>query len=142
MRRETVALFHPYSSFNRFIQTLLSRAFTLPTPTLPLVYHAALICELCRISPTTFGPAVGKCFRKLHDMVGEGLDVEISRRYAEWFAIHLSNFEFRWPPWQEWYGRCSKIIPAKSSPGLRTSAFLLRTHESNLFAEFWTRKYD
>jgi nuclear cap-binding protein subunit 1 len=30
------------------------------------------------------------------------LDVEISRRFSDWFSVHMSNFEFRWPPWQEW----------------------------------------
>jgi len=32
----------------------------------------------------------------------EGLDNEIARRAAEWFAVHLSNFGFQWM-WKEWY---------------------------------------
>lgn len=84
------------------IETSLSRAFSLPNPTMLPPYFSALVCELCRLSPATFGPAVGKCFRKIYEMTGDGLDVEISRRFSEWFAIHMSNFEFRWPPWNEW----------------------------------------
>jgi nuclear cap-binding protein subunit 1 len=74
------------------------------------MYHAALINELCKLSPQTVGPAVGKSFRRMYtllaseDPVGEGaagLDVGLAQLYAEWFALHMSNFGFAWV-WKEW----------------------------------------
>ena len=74
----------------------------LPFSPQTLVYYFALITDLCKLSPQTVGPAVGKSFRKLYSLLGEGLDVEIARRFAEWFASHMSNFGFNWV-WKEWY---------------------------------------
>ena len=34
--------------------------------------------------------------------MSEGLDVEAAQRFAEWFAVHMSNFGFKWV-WKEWY---------------------------------------
>ncbi|KAJ7727907.1 armadillo-type protein [Mycena metata] len=56
---------------------------------------------LCKLSPSTVGPAVGKSIRRLYGTLGEGLDVEVARRFAEWFAVHMSNFGFQWV-WKEW----------------------------------------
>lgn len=60
-----------------------------------------VITELCKLSPQTVGPAVGKSIRRLYGYLADGLDVEIARRFAEWFAIHMSNFGFQWV-WKEW----------------------------------------
>ncbi|KAG1828882.1 armadillo-type protein [Suillus variegatus] len=61
-----------------------------PKPGAPepdLIYHIALITELCKLSPSTVGPAVVHCS-------WGGFDVENARRFAEWFAVHMSNFGF------------------------------------------------
>lgn len=65
------------------------------------VYYFSLITELCKLSPSTVGPAVGKSIRKLYTFLGDGLDVEIAQRFSEWFAVHMSNFNFQWV-WKEW----------------------------------------
>lgn len=75
------------------------------------MYHAALINELCKLSPQTVGPAVGKSFRRMYTLLAgpdvsedgtAGLDVQLAHLYAEWFALHMSNFGFAWV-WKEWY---------------------------------------
>ncbi|KZS92618.1 hypothetical protein SISNIDRAFT_412320 [Sistotremastrum niveocremeum HHB9708] len=83
------------------IDTILSNLLLLPSAPLPSVYYHSLISELCKLSPSTVGPAVGKSFRKLYSQLGDGFDVELVRRYAEWFAVHMSNFGFQWV-WKEW----------------------------------------
>ncbi|KIY69445.1 cap binding protein 80-PB [Cylindrobasidium torrendii FP15055 ss-10] len=83
------------------IESILGAYFVLPEPTMPPVYYMSVITELCKLSPQTIGPAVGKSIRKLYSTLGDGLDVEISRRFAEWFALHMSNFNFLWV-WKEW----------------------------------------
>jgi hypothetical protein len=82
-------------------QTILSNMLILPQPKHKAVYYHALITEVCKLSPSTVGPAVGKSIRKLYGMLGEGLDVEIARRFSEWFAVHMSNFAYQWV-WKEW----------------------------------------
>jgi nuclear cap-binding protein subunit 1 len=85
------------------VSTILSVMFTLPTPPYDLIYYGSVITELCKLSPNTVAPPVGRAVRKLFTMLGaEGLDNEIARRAAEWFAVHLSNFGFQWM-WKEWY---------------------------------------
>lgn len=66
------------------------------------MYYSGLIVELCKLSPSTIGPAVGKSIRKLYNALSDGLDVEAARRFAEWFAVHMSNFGFQWV-WKEWW---------------------------------------
>ncbi|KEP55380.1 cap-binding protein 80-PB [Rhizoctonia solani 123E] len=95
---------------NCLIEAVLSQLFHLPRSTLKLMYHAALINELCKLSPQTVGPAVGKSFRKMYSLLSNpdpvedgaaGLDARLAHLFAEWFALHMSNFGFAWV-WKEW----------------------------------------
>ncbi|KAF7969405.1 hypothetical protein HWV62_27397 [Athelia sp. TMB] len=83
------------------IETILGAFFLLPEPTHKSIYPISLITELCKLSPSTVGPAVGKSIRKLYGALADGLDVDAARRFAEWFAVHMSNFGFQWV-WKEW----------------------------------------
>lgn len=84
------------------MQIVLGVFLLLPESSKKSVYYVGLITELCKLSPSTVGPAVGKSIRKLYTGLSDGLDVEVSRRFAEWFATHMSNFGFQWV-WKEWY---------------------------------------
>ncbi|KAI8984955.1 cap binding protein 80-PB [Trametes punicea] len=83
------------------LETILGAMFLLPEATFKSIYYIALITELCKSSPQTVGPAVGKSIRRLYALLADGLDVEVSHRFAEWFAVHMSNFGFQWV-WKEW----------------------------------------
>ncbi|KAL4075617.1 MIF4G like-domain-containing protein [Scleroderma yunnanense] len=83
------------------IEVILGYLFLLPESAQKSIYLIALITELCKLSPSTVGPAVGKSIRKLYSALAEGLDVEVSRRFSEWFSVHMSNFGFQWV-WKEW----------------------------------------
>ncbi|KDR74497.1 hypothetical protein GALMADRAFT_250474 [Galerina marginata CBS 339.88] len=83
------------------IETVLGAYLLLPESSKKSIYCIALITELCKLSPSTVGPAVGKSIRKLYTSLSDGLDVEVARRFAEWFAVHMSNFGFAWV-WKEW----------------------------------------
>ncbi|KAG8732772.1 hypothetical protein FRC11_011079 [Ceratobasidium sp. 423] len=95
---------------NCLIEAVLSQLFHLPRSTLKLMYHAALINELCKLSPQMVGPAVGKSFRRMYSLLSSsdpmedgavGLDTQLAHLFAEWFALHMSNFGFAWV-WKEW----------------------------------------
>ncbi|EKM59547.1 uncharacterized protein PHACADRAFT_250116 [Phanerochaete carnosa HHB-10118-sp] len=83
------------------IETILGTLFLLPDPQHKAVYYIALITELCKLSPSTVGPAVGKSIRKLYGLLSDGLDVALACRFIDWFAVHMSNFGFQWV-WKEW----------------------------------------
>jgi hypothetical protein len=86
----------------RINQTILGSQFLLPGSPIKPIYYVALITELCKASPQTVGPAVGKSIRKIYGYCANGLDVEVLRRFAEWFSVHMSNFGFQWV-WKEWF---------------------------------------
>lgn len=78
--------------------------FVLPESSQKSMYYIALITELCKLSPPTIGPAVGKSIRRVYGLLADGLDVEAAHRFADWFSVHMSNFNFQWV-WKEWCGR-------------------------------------
>ena len=87
---------------NTIVDNILGAMYALPDSRQRSMYYIALITELCKLSPPTVGPAVGKSIRKLYGFLGDGLDVEVGHRFAEWFSVHMSNFNFQWV-WKEWF---------------------------------------
>lgn len=82
------------------IDAIFSQIFQLPAPEHRLVYYHSLITESCKISPGAIAPSLGRAIRFLFRSVDQ-MDMELSYRFMDWFAHHLSNFEFRWK-WAEW----------------------------------------
>ncbi|OCF55167.1 nuclear cap-binding protein subunit 1 [Kwoniella mangroviensis CBS 10435] len=95
-----------WSSESLTISTLLNSLLTLPRSTYKSIYYGSVITELCKISPNTVAPPVGRAVRKIFSYLGAGgsegtLDIECQNRVAVWFSTHLSNFGFQWM-WKEW----------------------------------------
>jgi nuclear cap-binding protein subunit 1 len=90
------------------IDAIFSQIFQLPTPEHRLVYYHSLITESCKISPGAIAPSLGRAIRFLFRSV-DAMDMELNYRFMDWFAHHLSNFEFRWK-WAEWYCTSSPSI--------------------------------
>ncbi|EME43505.1 hypothetical protein DOTSEDRAFT_174369 [Dothistroma septosporum NZE10] len=84
------------------IDAIFSQIFQLPTPEHRLIYYHSLITESCKISPGAVAPTLGRAIRFLFRNIDQ-MDMELSYRFMDWFAHHLSNFEFRWK-WTEWEG--------------------------------------
>jgi len=87
---------------NTVVDNVLGSMYALPDSRQRSMYYIALITELCKLSPSTVGPAVGKSIRKLYGFLGDGLDVEVGHKFADWFSVHMSNFNFQWV-WKEWF---------------------------------------
>lgn len=113
---------------NLVMDTVLAQLCATPASPHKAVYYHSLVTELCKVSPQTVAPALGKCIRKLYaglgaDMNAEGqfdegvivLGAEGARRFADWFGVHLSNFGFHWR-WPEWWVRfhASRIYKPES----------------------------
>ncbi|KAF8529245.1 MIF4G like-domain-containing protein [Hysterangium stoloniferum] len=99
--REQIKYEKAWQLESTIIEAILSLMLVVPESQHKPVYYFALITELCKLSPQTVGPAVGKSIRKIYNFLGDGLDVEIAQRFSEWFAVHMSNFNFQWV-WKEW----------------------------------------
>jgi nuclear cap-binding protein subunit 1 len=85
-----------YSLESSVVSVILSTLCTLPNAPHRPLFYGSVITELCKLSPSTIAPPVGRAVRKIFTQLGEdGLDVEVSRRISDWFAIHLSNFGFQ-----------------------------------------------
>lgn len=84
------------------VECILSSSFLLPhSPHVPLYYHA-LLREITTISPQTLAPAIGRTVRRIYGSSRMGkVSTEVLKRFAEWFSVHLSNFNFSWG-WKEW----------------------------------------
>lgn len=97
---------------NTLMDVILSQMLATPASVQRSIYYYSLITELCKLSPSTVAPALGKCIRKLYAGLGLSdeeagpevivLGFEGIRRYSDWMATHLSNFGFHWR-WTEWY---------------------------------------
>lgn len=110
------------------------------------IYYFSLITELCKLSPSTIGPAVGKSIRKLYTFLGDGLDVEIAQRFSEWFAIHMSNFNFQWV-WKEWFVvlllvSAHSCLRPPGTQGCQISHCRAVTQSEILFAGHFDMKFD
>ncbi|GAB7357791.1 hypothetical protein MBLNU459_g0610t1 [Dothideomycetes sp. NU459] len=82
------------------VDAVFSQLLQLPTPEHKHVYYHSVITESCKIAPAAVAPSLGRAIRFLYRNVSV-MDLELAYRYMDWFAHHLSNFEFRWK-WTEW----------------------------------------
>jgi nuclear cap-binding protein subunit 1 len=82
------------------VDAVFSQLFQLPGPEHKLVYYHSVLTECCKIAPAAIAPSLGRAIRFLYRNV-ERLDVDLTQRFLDWFAHHLSNFGFTWK-WTEW----------------------------------------
>jgi len=82
------------------IDAVFSQMLQLPSPHHKPAYYHSVIMEACKLAPSAIAPSLGRAirfsFRSLPVM-----DLELVYRFTDWFAHHVSNFEFRWK-WVEW----------------------------------------
>ena len=83
------------------VDAVFAQIFQLPQPPHKLIYYHSLITESCKIAPAAIAPSLGRAIRFLFRHLPY-MDIELLHRFLDWFAHHLSNFEFRWK-WTEWY---------------------------------------
>lgn len=82
------------------VDACFAMLFTLPHPEHKYVYYHSVLTEACKLEPQAVAPSLGRAIRFLYRNV-ERMDVELSHRFLDWFAHHLSNFGFTWK-WTEW----------------------------------------
>lgn len=84
------------------VESILSTSLILPVSPQKPLYYTSLLREIVLFSPQSIAPAMGKSIRRVYNVsCTGGADVEAIRRFADWFSVHLSNFNFNWN-WKEW----------------------------------------
>ncbi|EST06805.1 MIF4G-like, type 2 [Kalmanozyma brasiliensis GHG001] len=109
-----------YSLDDLLVETILSTAFVLPAPPRNPLYYTGLLREIVTLTPGTVAPSLGRTIRTFYNALSSptNIDVETVHRFADWFAIHLSNFNFGWA-WKEW-------IPDTSLPATHPKVVFMR----------------
>lgn len=82
------------------IDAVFSQILLLPTPEHKLVYYHSVITDSCKLAPSAVAPTLGRAIRFLFKN-SDLMDMDLIARFMDWFAHHLSNFDFRWK-WTEW----------------------------------------
>ncbi|KAL5625600.1 hypothetical protein BROUX41_005660 [Berkeleyomyces rouxiae] len=82
------------------VDTVFSQIFQLPGGKHKIIYYHSVLTEACKVAPAAIAPSLGRAIRYLYRHTAN-MDLELSQRFIEWFAHHLSNFGFTWK-WQEW----------------------------------------
>lgn len=82
------------------VDAVFSQLLKLPCPEHKEVYYHSIITACCTIAPQAIAPSLGRAIRFLYRGLSI-MDLELGYRFMDWFAHHLSNFDFRWK-WPEW----------------------------------------
>lgn len=96
------------------VDAVFSQLFQLPKSEHKAVYYHSVLTEACKLAPAAIAPSLGRAIRFLYRNTPR-TDLELSYRFLDWFAHHLSNFGFTWK-WAEWSDDTSlpDLHPCKS----------------------------
>lgn len=101
----------PWSLEDLVLESAVSCMLVLPTPPQLELYYTSLLREVVTLAPQQVAPSIGRTIRRFYAASGEGLvQAEVLRRIADWFSVHLSNFNFTWA-WTEWLDDASRPWP-------------------------------
>lgn len=97
---------HGHQVFESVVECIFAELFKLPQTKERSIYYNTLIIDLCKESLDKIPSVLGRSFKLLFSRLdgsdnASGMDVEAIKRFAEFFAIHLSNFGFSWK-WSDW----------------------------------------